>query len=299
MQQDQNYIEVIKAVWKWYQSSILEPNDYCLMMRLIAISNDDMGWENCFLRNNYELIGTTKLSYKQITNSRNKLQQAGLISFEQRNGNANCKYEIHYSALLNLSKNGKAKGKVKERLGKGDGVDKLNETKLNQTSKSHSPPDGDVEEIIEEKIKTLYWKKFVETWFWFFGEKFKHPENGNPKKPRFKAAQAKQLKDIVEHLQKICTEASGNWSEANAVHYLRGFLEKAWNDEWLQKHFELKNLVSNIDSITNSKKEDGKSNTHQQPSASGRQTNTSNIYAARIAASVAALASGGTPNTGT
>ncbi len=296
MPQDQNYIDVVKAVWKWYQSSILEPNDYCLMMRLIAISNDDMGWENCFLRNNYELIGTTKLSYKQLQNSRNKLQQTGLISFEQRNGNANCRYEIHYSALLNLSKKVKAKGKVTERSGKGEGVVKLNTNiDLNETSKSHSSPEGD-----DEKIKILYWKKFIDTWFNFFGEKFKH-ENGIAKKPRFKAAQAKQLKDIVEHLHKICSEVNGNWSEANAIHYLRGFLEKAWNDDWLQKHFELKNLIANIDSITNSKKDDGKSKqtTHQQPSASSRQATTASVYAANIAASVAALAVGGTANTGT
>jgi len=196
--QDQNYIDVIKAVWKWYQSSILEPNDYCLMMRLIAISNDDMGWENCFLRNNYELIGTTKLSYKQLQNSRNKLSQTGLISFEQRNGNANCRYEIHFSALLNLSKKVKAKGKVTERFGKGEGVVKLNTNlDLNETSNSHSSPDGEV----EEKIKTLYWKKFVETWFSFFGEKFKH-ENGVSKSQGSKLHRQNNSKKLLSTCRK-------------------------------------------------------------------------------------------------
>ena len=163
---DRNYINIVKGLWKWYCSSILEPNDYCLMMRLIAISNDDMGWGDCFMRNNYELCGYLKLSYKQLTTSRNRLSQLNLISFDQRNGLANAKYKINYDVILfiesdtfaqplpslgknsedkakptvkasqplpDLVKKSKGEGKYRERLGKGDGIDKLNKTKLEET----------------------------------------------------------------------------------------------------------------------------------------------------------------------
>lgn len=274
MKEDQNYIEVVKAVWKKYQSSILEPNDYCLMMRLIAISNDDMSWKNCFLRNNYELSGTTKLSMKQLTNSRNKLQQTGLISFEQRNGIANCKYEIHYDVILDLCKKSKGLGKVRERLGKGNGIHKLNNTtKLNNTSKSHCEPQA----VSPEKDKTEYWKVLVDTWFDFYSKHFK-TEEGNPKKPIFKGSQQKNLKDIIGELKKICIENKSDWTQENAVRYLERFFERAYNhDQWMKTNYELGNMLSKFNSITAKKQENGtitRPNTTGNNGVAGRQQST-------------------------
>ena len=271
MRIDQNYIEVVKAVWRKYQSSILEPNDYCLMMRLIAISNDDMGWENCFFRNNYELSGTTKLSMKQLTNSRNKLQQTGLISFEQRNGIANCKYEIHFDVLLDLCKKSKGQGKVRERLGKGDGIDKLNKTELNN-SKSHCEPQADS----PEKEKTEHWKILVETWFDFYSKHFK-TEEGNPKKPIFKGTQQKNLKDIIGELKKICIENKSEWTQENAKKYLERFFDKAYNhDQWMKTNYELGNMLSKFNSITAKKQDNGttKPNSASNSGVAGRQQST-------------------------
>ncbi|HNY55701.1 MAG TPA: hypothetical protein PKI86_08745 [Chitinophagales bacterium] len=163
-----NYIEVDKCLLKWYVSSFLEPNDYCLMKRLISISNDDMGWGECFMRNNYEIIGTTKLSYKQLCNSRNKLSQLGLISFYQKNGNPNCKYEIHFdiltsnsfaSPLPNLSKKSEAKVKVSQRFSQGGGIDniKLNKTKQNKESVANATtPKSNLKETLESRKKQFY-----------------------------------------------------------------------------------------------------------------------------------------------
>jgi hypothetical protein len=261
-----NYIEVIKAVWKWYQSSMLEPNDYCLMMRLIAISNDDMGWEDCFLRNNYELIGTTKLSYKQLQNSRNKLQQLGLISFEQRNGLANCKYKIHFKALLNLSKKSEGVAKVTARLRQGEGVDKLNlnETKLNDSFSEPQAASVVPKKNRTEKETTEYWGKLVEAWFDFYGLRFKD-EAQQPQKPVFNKKEGEHLKKIISYLKKKSIEAGKEWEEEYAIKCLRGFLFKAWNhDTWFQNNFELGNMLSKFNAITNSNGNgNGKSNSNR------------------------------------
>lgn len=237
-----NYIEVIKAVWKWYQSSILEPNDYCLMMRLIAISNDDMGWEDCFLRNNYELIGSTKLSYKQIHHSRNKLQQIGLISFDQRNGLANAKYKIHYEALLDLSKKGKAEGKVRERLGKGEGVVKLNKTKLNNSFSGGKKPPTQKKDYL---VKNLYWKSFIETFEIFYRQK----------KEECYAYMAKDwgcLDKIYKFLKKRAEVKNNEWTQELMNQSFNFFLKKAYEkDDWLKKNFSIPNILSQFNQITN------------------------------------------------
>ena len=251
-----NYIDVIKAVWKWYQSSILEPNDYCLMMRLIAISNDDMGWEDCFLRNNYELIGSTKLSYKQLHHSRNKLQQLGLISFNQRNGNPNCRYEIDFEALLKLSKKSKAEGKVTARLGKGEGVDKLNKTKLN-----NSFSDGDPPEPKKEKEVLAYWKEFVEKFDEFYLEKFKSKYNYLEKD--FAA-----LKKIYKFLKNRAAAKNSEFTEPLLLESLIFFLSKAWEkDDWLKQNFTISNCLGQFNQIVNG-------NNTQKPSTSSQKGGT-------------------------
>lgn len=252
----QNYIDVTKAVWKWYQSSILEPNDYCLMMRLIAICNDDMGWENCFLRNNYELIGSTKLSYKQLQNSRNKLQQIGLISFEQRNGLPNAKYTIHFSTLLNLSKKVKGLGKVTARLGKGEGVDNINQTKPNIISSekiSEEPIKN--QPIKKDKPETKHWKELVDVWFTFYKTKYLI-------EPTFNGVAAKNLKDIVTRLEKMPRPQQWEWTDIYATASLKKFLEKAYEDSWLQKNYLLQNLANQFDKIATPKNNGNSSNTN-------------------------------------
>lgn len=260
-----NYIEVIKAVWKWYQSSILEPNDYCLMMRLIAISNDDMGWENCFLRNNYELVGSTKLSYKQFHLCRNKLQQVGLITFDQRNGLPNCRYEIHFETILslslksklngkkkeektepplpNLSQKSKGNAKVRQRLRQGEGVDKLNQTKLNQT-KHFSPADKSAEPI---KTDLVYWKGFIENWHVWYKTKF---DSGYS----FLNQDFAHLKKIYKFLENRATQKQKEFTEQVLLDSFQFFLEKAWHkDDWLRKNFTISNVLSQFNSIVNAK----------------------------------------------
>lgn len=246
-----NYIDVIKAVWKWYQSSILEPNDYCLMMRLIAISNDDMGWENCFLRNNYELLGSTKLSFKQLTNSRNKLQQLGLISFNQRNGLPNVRYEIHFEPLLNLRKKSKAEGKVTQRFGKGEGIDKLNETKQDISFSAEADKKKNDDPLKNKKKKaqeagspetTSHWQELVEVWFDYNKNKF-----GD--KPSFAGQDPRHFKKIIQILEKRAAERNVDWTMEIATNRLQAFLEQAFKDKWLSENFLLCHLNNFIDKI--------------------------------------------------
>lgn len=96
-----------------------------------------------------------------------------------------------------------------------------------------------------------YWDKLVEAWHNFYGKHFKN-QDGTPAKPIFNAVQGAHLKKICEHLKKISIDAAKEWTEKYAVYCLNGFLQKAWDhDQWLKNNFELANLLSKINSITN------------------------------------------------
>lgn len=114
-------------------------------------------------------------------------------------------------------------------------------------SKSHSGAKAPV----QSKETTKYWKKLVDAWFEFYGNRFKKDDNSSAK-PIFNKTQAGILKQIIDHLEKIATESKRDWTEEYAVYCLKGFLQKGWNhDEWIRKNFELGNLLTKFNSITN------------------------------------------------
>jgi hypothetical protein len=108
------------------------------------------------------------------------------------------------------------------------------ETKKNNSSKS------------EKKETTPHWKILVETWFNFYEQK-------KGEKPTFKGAAPKDLKAILENLQKRAEERGAQWTEEIAVATFLSFLKFAHNTDWIPNNFLLSNLNRQFDKIITSK----------------------------------------------
>jgi predicted transcriptional regulator len=123
-----------------------------------------------------------------------------------------------------------------------------------KTSKSHS---GDKAPVKQKKEPTEHWAKLVDVWFVFYGENFKNPETNIPVKPKFGKIDGEHLREIIKSLKKLADGFNYAWTEEYAARCLLGFLKKAFTDNWLKTHFELKNLNSNFNSITHTNQNNG------------------------------------------
>lgn len=251
-----NYLEQIKGFWIAQEVYQLGTCEIALYFYLLEVCNKT-GWAGTFNRNNYKVMSDLSIrSYKTLQSVRDKLSNAEVLVFVQKNGEANVTYK-----LVDLGKKylGKGEGSGKglgEGKGKGSGKEKINQTKPNQTSSSDGKPPA------EKKITTEYWDQLVKTWFDFYGEHFKKPDK-TPALPIFNAAQGKSLKGIVGHLKKM---TKNDWTEDYAIHCLRKFLTTAIkHDEWIKNNFELGNLLTKFNSITNK--------SHGKTDRSGTQAN--------------------------
>lgn len=151
----------------------------------------------------------------------------------------------------------------------------IKERKRNERSKSHS---GARAPAVGKKDKTEYWKKLVAAWYDFYGQRFKKDDGVTPAKPMFNDVQGEHLKHIMGYLKTIALEAKREWSEEYAVYCLRGFLQKGFDhDNWLKTHFELGNLLSKFNSITNSTKNNGSDSKTLRPGANNRQTGATKL----------------------
>lgn len=218
-----------------------------LYYELVAICNEE-DWDDVFKCSNDELTRALNVTEKSLINYRLELIQAGLIGYKSGKIKKiiseysftkqinNCKIYSQSDSPTgnrNDSQSDSPTGKNPSDINKGK---KKTKTKPNITPS----PEGDV----PEKKVTEYWEKLVEQWFVFYEEKFKA-------KPIFNAANGKHLKKIIAHIKKTTQK---EWTEDYAIHCLKRFLTAAWeHNDWFKNNYELKNLLSNFNSITNSK----------------------------------------------
>lgn len=87
-----------------------------------------------------------------------------------------------------------------------------------------------------------FWQKFVDIWFEFGKQKF-------GEQPSFKQQDPKILKRIIQLLKKRAALKKAEWSEETGPRRFLLFLEGAFCDAWLSKHFLLKNLETQFDQI--------------------------------------------------
>lgn len=238
-----NYIEQIKRFWIAQEANQLGTNEVAMYFYLLEICNM-LHWTDTFKRNNAKIVADLSISFKTLQSTRNKLQQAGLITFKTQNGVPNVSYSI-----VDLCKNSKGQGRGQGRgqvqgSGRGSGQDNKNKTKPNETSISHTGAALPV----DEKNKTPFWKILVDDWFIFYEKKFSV-------KPSFTGTDATSLKSILTRLKKTNNDAGNEWTEDVARRSLQRFLNLAYQHDWLRNNFLLKNLSSHYDTIVLPKKE--------------------------------------------
>jgi len=267
-----NYLEQIKGFWIAQEVNQLGTSEIAMYFHMLEIWNKT-AWAGTFYRNNYKVMADLSIrSPKTLQSIKDKLQQAGIIVYKQKNGDANCQY---WMKDLGKIYRGNGRGLV-EGLGKGSvqgsdvGLvgDNINETKPNKTklSKSHSgdkPP-------AKKKSEREFWKRIVDVWDNFY--QLKKNERYNYLKQDFAS-----LEKIYDFLKKRSEERKWEWNEKNAVAGFEFFLEKAWNkDNWLKDNFSLPNLLSQFNLIVNGQQQGAGQN--GKP-ATGAAVNTGSILA--------------------
>ena len=254
-----NYIDVMNKFWLLRRSrriTSLQADLYYFLLNESNSRGDGRDWENPLECANGLVCSSIGCSENSLADARNVLQQLGLISFIK--GITKTKSPTYYLKICGIDRgNQRGNGRGNDRGNEPNTI--IGETRQNnnETSKYHSDADAPVR---KKKETTEHWDDLVKCWFDFYGEKFKGDDNA-PKKPIFNGAQAKNLKHIVVNLKKSAKDSKLEWVKDRAVRYLNHFLVKAWeHDDWIRQNFELGNLLSKFNSITNSKKEDGKGN---------------------------------------
>jgi len=268
-----NYIEVINKFWLLRRSRRITSLQADLYFFLLNESNnrgEGRDWENPLECANGLVCSSIGCSENSLADARNVLQQLGLISFTK--GITKTKSPTYYLNICGIDR-GKHRGNDRgnERGNEPNIIIGKTKHKLNETSKSHC---GDESPPLKKNV-TEYWSELLECWFMFYGSKFKD-EYGVSVKPTFNATQGKILKNIISTLKKIAKDKNEEWTQERAKFYLNHFLKKGFeHDEWLKNNFELGNLLAKFNSITNTKKADGKQSDRKftkQGSASEQQS---------------------------
>lgn len=122
----------------------------------------------------------------------------------------------------------------------------------NDTTKSFSgPAPGDKKKVSkkqekkppEDKPPRQFWQPFVDTWHDFYVDKVKGES------PSIVGKALSDLAKLYDLLQLRAKKKNKEWGEKYMVEALTFFLNLAWSEDWLQKHFLLKNLIEQFDAI--------------------------------------------------
>lgn len=89
-----DYIRQIKGFWLTQEVNQLGISEIAFYFYLLEVWNKT-GWTGTFKRNNYKVMADLSIkSYKTLQSVRDKLKAAGVLSFVQRNGDANTEYRM-------------------------------------------------------------------------------------------------------------------------------------------------------------------------------------------------------------
>lgn len=137
---------------------------------------------------------------------------------------------------------------------------KLNQTKLNQTSSSPDKPEGKI-----KKEKNLYWKEFVDTFEKFYLQHFKE-------KFMYMGKDWSAMDKVYKFLKKRAELKKTEWTQDYMIGAFQFFLKSAFEkDEWLKNNFTIPNMLSQFNQIVNSKKTvNGKNNSGHTAAAGNR-----------------------------
>lgn len=259
----------------------LTATEQALYHELVSICNEDE-WADTFSCSNQELCHALQITEKTLTVARLGLIQAGLLYY--RSGQSKRQFGLYsFSKKLTTVKipvdtttdkggdattNVTANPTTNPTAQASDYIKpKPKETKPNSSSSGEAPGDQKKDQgITPEKTKvskegiTPHWQMLVDTWFSFYKEQFLI-------EPSFKGQEAKNLKSILERLEKHSLKAGFEWTEAKAKETFVQFIQAALgHSDWLSRNFVLGNIASQFDPIINPTK-NGHSKTGKQPGA--------------------------------
>lgn len=238
-----NYLKLINQFWQLRRSkriTNLQADLYYFLMQECNLRN----WENPFQVPNGLICVGIGITEKSLIDARNVLKQIGLIDFEPgiTKRKAPVYYLLDYSIEVSNPVGNQGGNPVSNPVGNGGNISiKLNQTKPDKEGVPAKPPPPK-NSGKNEKEPEPFWEVLVKIWFDFNFEKFKE-------KPSFSDADPRYLKKIIEKLKKRAALKKVDWNEITAPERLRTFLLKAYEDDWLCKHFLLRNLNEQFDTV--------------------------------------------------
>lgn len=265
-----NYIIEINRFYEWLETNEVSDSAIVLWHALMNVNNR-CSWQEEFTTAISTLQNKTRLSKSSVIRARQCLIDTGRIKYYQRTGQLSAIYsiipfhtetqtDVHVAIMrkvgVHTETQNETQRKKKPELVVHTETQTVTDSKLNTCSKT-KPLLSDAVPAPVKNIKvgtTLYWKKIVDVWFEFYKSKFSA-------EPTFSAAMAKNLKKIIDRLQKLSETVvlpdgkKVEWNEPYAVKIFTAFLELAYADQWIKDNFLLTNLYSKFDSIKNSKKD--------------------------------------------
>ena len=255
----------------------LTASEQAVFHELVAICNED-SWADVFTCSNNDLFSPLQISENTLEKSRNRLIQVGLIFY--KSGKSRRVYG-QYSFTKKFEKE-KTTSKTTSDFEVDKGMDKGVDSEVDKGVDSSDIIKEQTKTKTETKLKdsfspsanpakketAKFWDKLVDGGFGFSKEKFST-------EPTFKGEQAKQLKIIVETIERATLKAGKEYTEDFAMASLLQFITLAYSDQWLKDHFLLKNLCSQFDSIIQ-KRKNGTNQTGQP--ATGGNVSTSSIF---------------------
>lgn len=122
-----NYIELVNRFWTSHNAHSFNVTDIALYFYLLDVFNICQ-WTNQIKRNNRKVETDLGISYKTLVNSRNRLQQAEVLYFKSKNGNANVSYSLGKFTEVEGEVGGEVGDEVRARSGKSKDKHKLNKT---------------------------------------------------------------------------------------------------------------------------------------------------------------------------
>lgn len=265
-----NYITEINRFYEWLETNEISDSAIVLWHALMHVNNRS-GWLEEFPVKMITLQSKTGLSKSSVIRARKVLVDNGRIIYIEMSGQRSPIYTIvpfHTETQIDLqlaimqrvvvhkeTQTATLKRKKVALVCHTETQTVTDNTKLNTGIETKPFPVAVPAPVNKSKKEsTLYWKKIVDTWFKFYKSKFSA-------EPTFSAAMAKNLKKIIDRLQKLSETVvlpdgkKVEWTEQYAVKIFIAFLELAYADHWMKDNFLLTNLYSKFDSIKNSKKD--------------------------------------------
>lgn len=264
-----NYIEQINMFWKLDAEHSFNGNESRLYFYLLSLSNS-LYWKNPLTNADGYTASRVGISVNTLKAVRNRLQQAGLITFKPGgNGARNkCQYYLVPEAQVMRELSNKVSNSdtlLNETLTPYlipgmQKTDDINKHKLNQTKQvvapaTPAPPKKKVlkkkEKKLDEKEAEPFWQSLMDVWF----DVYKSVHQGE--EPSMDGRHPKLFKELVEKLKKRAARKNYEWNATNSVESLKYFLGRAISDEWMKSHLSLKNLVEQFDIVYQDKQKPG------------------------------------------